>query len=466
MRMQYILVVLFVCLSVSYGCASRPTLMQMCSPEWDASLAEGTLLLVTENASGETLWQTLNLKTGNLRPYDVLNNVGEQFLLSPTRVSDVRISPDGKKLAFQTYFQEEVYIISSRDGVSTVFAPLEKFNLVYVPESQEWFIVEANAHAPEPLIYPLTPTGNEEKIFHSVRHSMPEQIATQWSARLGTREISTLVVVSSDGRELLYFPDWLNEWQELKGWLNDNDLYLTTYATANFLSLYASRSLDSDGTILLNWQTGEKLVSGDNLPDKYFLTWAPVYSTSKSYVTYLGQQGKHLVIFDRTKNEIVSEISIQNTVPFAPLWIDETRLIVVIRDESTRVDHLFILGKGGNLQQINLGTVEHPAISPLLLPQLSFDNRLMSFWLTDQREPAHSKLLFLDIEQHRIYDFCLSADEMSNIGQGWLPTQHRFAFSVQHDDKTEIVVVDVFHRKMFSTLIPYKAVLGGAITLP
>lgn len=466
MRARYIFVVLFVCLSVSYGCASRPTLIQMCPPEWDASLAEGTLLFGNENPSDETVWQTLDLKTGNLRPYDVLNNVGEQFLLSPIRVSDVRISPDGKKLAFQTYLKQEIYVISSRDGVSTVFAPVEKFNLVYVPEYQEWFIVEANARTPEPLIYPLTPTGNEEKIFHSVRQSIPEQIATQWSARLETREISSLAIVSSDGREFRYFPDWLNEWQQLEGWLNDGDLRLTTYATANFLSLYMSQTLDTDQTILLNWQTGEKLVSGDNLPDKYFLTWAPVYSPSKRYVTYLGQQGKHLVIFDRTKNEIVSEISIQSTVPFAPLWIDETRLIVVSRDESTRVDHLLILDKDGNLQQINLGLVEHPAISSLLLPQLSFDKMLMSFWLTDQREPSQSKLLFLDIEQRRIYDFCLSANEMSNIGQSWLPTQHRFAFSLQRNNKTEITIVDVFHRKMFSTLVPYKAVLGGAIALP
>lgn len=464
MRARYLFVVLFVCLS-PYGCASRSISRQMCSPELDASLAEGTLLLVTESQSGETRWQTLDLKTGSLRPYDVLNNTGEQ-LLSPPRVSDVSISLDGKKLAYQTYLQEEGYIISSRDGVSTVFAPLEKFNLVYVPESQEWFIIETNARTPKPLIYPLTPTGDEERISYSIRQSIPGQIATQWIARLGTREIPTLAIVSSDGKELRYFPDRLNEWQQLEGWLNDSDLQLTNYATADFSSPYVSQTLNSDQTLLLNWQTGEKLVSGDNLPDKYFLTWAPVYSPSKRYVAYLGQQGKHLVIFDRTKNEIVSEISIQSTVPFAPLWIDESRLIVVIRDESTRVEHLFILDKNGNLQQIHLEMVEHPAISSLLLPQLSFDKRLISFWLTDQREPTQSKLLFLDIERRRIYDFCFSANGMSNIGQGWLPRQYRFAFSVQHNDTTEIVIIDVLHRKMFSMLIPYKAVLGGAIALP
>lgn len=469
MRAWNIFVTTFVCLSVLQGCASPPTFVRMISLERDPSFVEGTLLLAAENLSSKTLWQILDLKTGNLRPYNMLNNIDAQFLLSPSRASDVRISQDGKNLAFETYLQEEGYIISSQDGVSTYFAPLEKFNPVYLPTHQEWFIVEADARNPQPLAYPLTPTGMEEKISYSLIQSKPTQIATQWDARLGTKEISTLVVISSDGKGFIYFPDWHNEWQELQGWLNENDLQLTTYATANFLSPYTNQTLGSDQTVLLNWQTGEKLVSGDNLPDKYFLTWAPVYSPSKNYVTYLGQQGKHLLVFDRAKNKVVLEISLQGTVPVAPLWIDDTYIIGVIRDEITEKDHLFILGKDGNLQQINLNLVEHPSISSLLLPQLSYDQKLMSFWLIDQSEPEKGRLLFLDIQRSQIYDFSLPFADLtdpSKVGQGWLPSQPLFAFSTQQANKTEITIVDAFNGKMFNTVIPLNAVLAGAITVP
>lgn len=470
MRARYIFVVLFVCLSVSYSCDSRPTLIQECSPKLDASLAEGTLLLSTENLHGGILWQILDLATGRLRSYDLLNNPVTNLdnggiLFPPDRVSDIRISPDGKRFAYRTYLQEKVYIISSQDGVSTIFASTNQVVLTYAPGSQTWFITEANPRVLDPLKYPLMSMGNEEKLPHVVVESIdPAKIAVNWSARLGTREIPTLAIISSDGQGLHYFPDRLNEWQGLEGWINANDLQLTSYTGADLLDRFPSRTLNTAQTILLDWQTGEKLVSGDDLPDKYFRTWAPVYSPSKRYVSYLGQQ-ENLIIFDRIKHKITSQIPIQTAIPYAPVWIDETRLVVVSRDEKTRTDDLLLLSRDSNLQQsIRLSGTIASIVSPPLLPQPS-NRKLISFWVTDPKG-HQSKLLFVNVEWGYIYDFCLDFDEKFNMGQGWLLPPNRFGLSMQHDDKTEIIIVDILRRRMFRVLIPSKAVVSGAITLP
>lgn len=443
---------------LAYACTSRPLFIQECFLESDSSLAQGTLLVTTETSDGRVLWQTLELSTGQLRPYDILNTPiileDERVLLPPSCACDVKISPDGRMIAYQTYLQEEGYIIYDQDGDTTIFAANEVV-LVYSPESREWFITESDARIVNPRYYPLIPSGNEEKLQHIILESLDDKkVAANWVAEYGKRSTTTLVVISSDGKDLRYFPNWHNEWQSFEGWLNAEDLELTNYVGANLLERFARLTLKSDQKILLDWQTGEKVVSGDNLPDKYFLSWAPAYSPSKRYVAYRGK--KNLVIFDRTKHEIALQtpltVNTPYTPPGAPVWIGESYLVVASQDDETGTSDLFILSIKGEQIKFHL---DRQVLSEFLLQE---STKFISFWVAEER---NNKLLFLDAEKGHMYDFCLAVDQGLDVGARWLPTPGHFALSVYHGDKTEIIILDVLRQRIFKTINPFIATISG-----
>lgn len=447
---------------VFYGCTVHPSVSQICSLELDASLAEGVLLLLTEDSSGKSLWQTLDLATGRVGSYNGLNDPGES-LMPPTRVEDVAISPDGKKIAYSTYWEEMAYIISSQDGVITRYAPVENFSRLYMPETQQWFIEEGNARLLNPIAYPLVPTGKEEEMPHRVIHAEPRRLAKQWEAKLGVRAIPTLAIVSSDGSRLAYFPNRLNEWQGFEGWLNDHELHLINFAGANFLDPYTDMPV-SDQTILLNWLTGEKLVSGDNFRDQDPLGWPPVYSPSLRYLAYRGIENK-VVVFDRIENKIVWQVPMQSPISEAPIWVDDAHLVIMMRDERLGTSIWFLLDRESGAQPI--ASLDGVVVSY----QPSYDRRWIAFWLlnaqSSKQVPENQQLLFLDTKRSRIYDSCFGFEAgEETIGGEWLPARNRFTLSVQHPGETEIIIVDIFRRKRWRILVPFKTTVVGGITLP
>jgi len=78
-------------------------------------------------------------------------------------------------------------------------------------------------------------------------------------------------------------------------------------------------------------------------------------------------------------------------------------------------------------------------------------------------------LLFLDVENLDVYDFCISDEGNMHktdhyISQFWFSKQDYYVISFSFENDTErVLIIDVANRKVFSLPTPINAVLIGEI---
>jgi hypothetical protein len=471
MKSMRVLFVVGIFILAVYGCASNPTTVRECVPS--ASLpsedTEGILLVGKVGSNGDILlWQTLNLKTGTVEPFDVLNRPDKESILPPSWVSDVIVSPSGRWIAYITSLVQHGYYIQSRDGSYTRFVSPQNYVIVYTreQENREWFLQEMDARSVERRLYPFMPNKEERGSGVLIKKVESEWLAQDWLAYSGTKQIPTLVIASSDGKETFYFPDWNNEWQGIKGWFNEEYVVLINHAGADVFDPTTFQIPANDRIILFEPFTGEKLISGDTYPGMVLSSLPAIYSPSMRYVAYLNTDKSSLIIWDRIENKVVAQTSAVHISPSLwPLWIDESTLVYAATDIQTNKEDWFSLDVTGKSKRLTeLVAAKYSEISSIFPPQLSPDKRFLAFGATDSTDRI--SLLILDTREYKTYDFCVKFDKQSNreIRWTWLHVQNRLVVSASQVDKTHIQLLDVMGKKVFHvSIMPGRFVIVGSL---
>lgn len=465
-NLQHFFVLFALSVTVFSGCVSTPTVVQSCNLRNAIARSEGLILLATIGEKDHVSWFAFNLNTDAIERHPVLD-VFER--IPPTDVNEVKVSPSGEWVAYTSAVPQTGYYIMSIDGLSVKFVPPEKYSIIYSEKQQKWFLQVINPRSLSALTYPFLPNEQEQKNHYPNIDPKEAEIATSWVATSGIQEIPALVV--TNGVDIYSYLDWGNDWQSLDGWLVENTLMLTRYAGAYLLDADKFSSPLNDHTILFNPFTGEKLVSGDNYPDISISSWAPVYSPSRIYTLYLGEENS-LIVVDSKKNTTSLQVKIPNshTVPIQPLWVNETEFIYFVRDSESNTDEWFhteIPGKEYPLSDLR-NYFNRPTISSVLSPKLSPSKDFLSFWITHSvGENAYkNQLLFLDIRQRTTYDFYITANGNintdPNVGQTWLE-KDKYIFTVPEGNGTRVKIVNIARLETVEIFIPIKTIIVGTI---
>lgn len=427
---------------------------ETCPLEENLSLAQGIILLRKDTENNAYSWQLLDLSTGKTQAYTLLDQPKGEI---PESIS---LSPDGRKIAYLARRPQKAYIFTS--GPHVMYAPVENFNLTHLVSTNEWFIDDAWPRSLEYWTYRLTPTGEEDSLPHLDILKPPKNIMSEWQVRLGIWEQPGLATLAVDGSAFHFFDD-IGCCPD--GWLDQNTVLLTQFAMSNFLNRYSWQLLESNQTILVNWETGEAIMSGDSLPNRdVFVDWSPAYSPSLRFVVYPSIIGQHssIAVFDREKNQVMARIELTGKVYQRPLWLDNRHFAFIMENQTPR-SQLFIADTDGKTRKIFEGDIV-AGQAPILV-QRNRTHSLLALWVSRNEQES---LLFFDMSRHLIFDFCITTDfrNFDLLGASWMLDYGKFIISLPVAKGTEIRIVDVIGGRSKTFFLPEKVKVFGEISIP
>lgn len=457
-----------VCIFFFVACVTEPTTVQKCLPvnSLENHVINAVLLITRPVGDGLEL-EKLDLWSGETERFEWPAPPEEALSLSgPYAPFEVKVSPSGEWIAYETYLTYQGYYIQSRNEKGAKFVRPQDYILAYTygeAGESKWFLQEFEARSPRPTYYPFIPNETEKEQSHFFSEINPAWIANDWVAYSGTKQVNSLVVHSLNGGDTFYFPDWNDEWHILGEWFDAHTITLGKKSVVNLFDSTRWDVADNDQVILLDPFTGEKLVSGDTYPEMVLSggvlkSWLSptVYSPSRRYIAYLsGSDSKNqLVIWDRESNQPVAETP-DGYVSAPPMWLSDTQLVYGYRsNDYVHEDELYLINMAGEISRLTSLSqyFKRPDVD-FLSSRMSPNKRFLAFNIAydNGEDDLQKRTLILDLYEIQTRDYCLFQYPEDLV---WSPDGNYLAFAESQNNNDHVLIIDVAQEKAFSISVP------------